>query len=482
MSQLLCDTPIKGSSPPVVHIPREIRQSNKVSEAYGAALDEHGSVIIVPRHGRNEYVIDPRYAHEVLTDTKNFIFETAVFDRLHLGLLPLSDKETLITGIDSLVKRNVQPQLDAIIEQILPVLQSYFANMANDIRSLSGDSKFVEISDVCHKLQLAVAHAMVVMILGQEHASSKTATHFGMVAAGMAKMTGLNENIDEWTMFPRLWILFTGLSAVFFTIIPTFFFGIAPMLWRSRKIHLEKGLAARHGDFVPLFDILLTRHYHEKSGLAAVRGFLQSAVACVTLIFASIHQTGVMSTWILVKLAQMQDDYLPAIREEWESVNSDGGTLTVKKLSQLTLLDSFIREVMRTKGDLWGPLRYTTRAIRIGPYVLPKNALCFVLVSRAHSNPDEAFDGFRWHKQGRRAVQGSPEFLTFSLGKWACPGRQLAVHEIKILLYMFFSKFDVKLKEGSFRIIDPINTTSIAPEATLLLRLRKDDSSIEISI
>lgn len=481
--QLTSDTSLDGLSPPVIHIPREIRRSSKVNDAYSAALDEHGPVVIVPRHGRNEYVIDHRYAHEVLTDIKNFTFEKAVFDLLHLGFLAVLDNGTFVNDIDTLIEKNVQPRMNGIIDQVVPVFEGYFDRMADEVRSLTRDRKSVEFPDVFHRIQLAVAHAMVVMILGQEHASSKTADHFAAVAVAMANMSGLNENTQEWTMFPQLWVLFNGLSAIFFTIIPRFFFTVTPMLWKARQAHLENGLAARHGDFVPLFDILLAKHYHEKSGLAALAGFFRCIIICVGVIFASIHQTVVAGSWMLIKLTQKQDDYLPAIRQEWESVNRPGESLSVKKLSQLTLLDSFIREVFRTKGDTWGPLRQTTRPVRVGPYVLPKNAMCIVLISRAHRHPDnygtagEVFDGFQWQKDGRAAVQGSPEFLTFGLGRWACPGRQLAIHEIKIVLYMFFSKFDIKLKENSFRIIDHINTTSVAPEATLLLGLRQQDGN-----
>lgn len=114
--------------------------------------------------------------------------------------------------------------------------------------------------------------------------------------------------------------------------------------------------------------------------------------------------------------------------------------------------------------------------------MLPKDAMCIVLISRAHQHPDNygsvgtVFDGFQWQKKRRLAVQGSADFLTFGLGRWACPGRQLAIHEIKILLYLFFSKFDITLKENSFRVKNTINTTSVEPEASFMLRKRQDDS------
>lgn len=78
---------LKGPSPPVIHISSVVRRSDHVINAYNQALDEHGPVIIVPRHGRNEYVIDHRYAQEVLTDTKNFTFEKAAFEFLHFGFI-----------------------------------------------------------------------------------------------------------------------------------------------------------------------------------------------------------------------------------------------------------------------------------------------------------------------------------------------------------------------------------------------------------
>lgn len=478
LPQLTSEASLDAPSPPVVHIPREIRRSNKVNEIYSKALDEHGPVIIVPRHGRNEYVIDHRYAHETLTDTKNFTFEKAVFEILHLGFLALFDNGAFVQDVDSLVEKNVQPRMNAIIEQIFPVFEQYFDRLADDLPDPAFNKTTVEFSDMFHRIQLAVAHAMVVMILGPAHASSIVAGHFAAVAVAMAKMTGLHENTHEWPRLSWLWVLVTGLSAVFFTIIPRFFFHVVPSLWRARNEHLENGLAAKHGQFIPLFDILLAKHYHGTTGLFALAGFFHCAIVCIGVIFASIHQTVVAGLWILIKLTQKQDEYLPALREEWEQVGPAGECLNVKKLTQLTLLDSFIREVLRTKGDTWGPVRQTTQPVRVGPYVLPKGAMCLVLISRAHQHSDNygtegtVFNGFQWAEQGRPAVQGAPEFLTFGLGRWACPGRQLAIHEIKIILYMFFSKFDVKLKGNTYRVTDTINTTSVAPEATFLLRRR----------
>ncbi|KAL6241823.1 hypothetical protein RBB50_011356 [Rhinocladiella similis] len=463
----------EGPSPPVVHIPREIRQSDKVNEAYNQALNENGPVVIVPRHGRNEYVIDHRFAYEVLTDSKNFTFEKAVFDLLHLGFIALFDNGAFVHDVDGIVETSVQTRMAPIVEQVFPVFQSYFNRLADELDD--SEKAMVEFPDIFRRVQLAVAQAMVVMILGNEYSSTTTGTRFADVAVAMARMTGMHENTHEWPWAPSLWVLLNGLSAVFFTIVPQFFFAIVPTIWRNRQSHLENGLAARPGQFVPLLDTLLVKHYHDKTGIRALAGFGWAVVLCVGLIFASVHQTVVAGFWVLIKLAEKQDEYLPAIQEEWNSVAPDQ-KLSVKKLNELVLLDSFIREVLRTKGDTWGPVRQTTRPVRVGPYVLPKNAMCLVLIARAHQHPDNygsagtTFEGFQWQKKQRPAIQGNADFLTFGLGRWACPGRQLAIHEIKILTYLFFSRFDIKVKDGSFRILNTINTTSVPPEATFLLR------------
>ncbi|KAF4986438.1 hypothetical protein FGRMN_10831 [Fusarium graminum] len=485
-TQLTSEVSLDAPPPPIVHIPSEVRRSIKVNEIYSKALDKHGPVICVPRHGRKEYVIDHRYAQEVLTNTENFTFEKAVFDLLHLGFLAIFDNGTFVHDIDTLVEKNVQPRMNSIIREIFPVFREYFDRMEDELPTCASEKTFVEFADIFYRLQLAVAHAMVVMVLGHTHASSATASHFAAVAIAMANMTGMHENTHEWTHFPWLWILSNGFSAIFFTIIPRFFWHIVPSLWKTRKVHLEQGLAVRHGEFTPLFDILLAKHYHGKTGILALVGFMRCAIICVGVIFASIHQTVVAGFWMLITLTQKQDEYLPAIREEWESINPAGEELTVKKLTQLKLLDSFIREVFRTKGDTWGPVRQTTKDVRVGSYVIPKGSMCIVLISRAHQHPDNygdqgsTFNGFQWATYDRPAVQGNPEFLTFGLGRWACPGRALAIHEIKIILYFFFSKFDTKLKANTFRVTNTINTTSVAPEATLLLRRRLSADSASL--
>lgn len=478
--QLTLGTSLDGPHPPVVNIPAEVRRSYKVNDAYSKALDQHGPVIMVPRHGRNEYVIDHRYASVLLTDTKRFNFDKAVFDLLHFGFIAVADNGVFVNDIDQAVEGNVQPRMNAIIAKIFPVFRQYFDRMEDEVPKPAETKEYTTINDMFSRMQLAVAHAMVVMVVGEEHAGPELAGHFAAVAVAMARMTGMDESTDEWTWFPKLWVLFNGLSAVFLTIVPRFFFTVAPLLWKTRREHLANGLAARHGIHVPVFDLLLVKHYHEKQGLWALLGFFRCLIIVIGLIFASIHQTVVGGMWQLIKLTEKQDEYLAAIRAEFEAVVPPGELMTVPKLAQLRLLDSFIREVFRTKGDCWGPVRETTQPVRVGPYVIPKGAMCIVLIGRAHQHPDnygpdgKKFDGTQWVEKGKPASQTSHDYLPFGHGRWACPGRHLAIHEIKIMLYFLFTKFDIKLRANTYRVKNTINTTTVAPEATFLVRRRAE--------
>ncbi|KAK8024334.1 cytochrome P450 [Apiospora rasikravindrae] len=477
--------------PPVVHIPYEVRSSPHVNAAYDSALDQHGPVVVIPRHGRRDHVLDHRYIRQALVaDPESFSFEKGAAELLNLGFVSAwGDNTAYIHDIHNLVAKNVQPRLGGIVEHLAPAIQGQLELIKTvDGTTIGGcdeeQKDFAECPDLFDQIQLAVAQAMVVLILGESHAASPImAKHFSAVAVGMADLAGTHESTHAWARFPRLWAFWNALSAAFLIILPTILFGIAPALWKTRHEHLANGLAAqqrqRQGDFTPLFDVALAQHCGDKpSGLA----FLHCLTLCVSIIWASVHQTVVAALWTLVRLVQEQDEYLPAIRREWESVvdapGSGGGVrrLSAKKLGQLVLLDSFIREVMRTRGDTLGCVRQTTRPVQVGPYVIPAKAMCMMPISRAHQHPDNygttggVFDGFQWQKLGRQATQIGPDFLTFGLGKWACPGRQLAVHEIKIVLYALLSRFDIRLSENTFLVPNTINTASVAPVATLLLR------------
>lgn len=93
-------------------------------------------------------------------------------------------------------------------------------------------------------------------------------------------------------------------------------------------------------------------------------------------VFASVHQTAAVAVWVMYELA-VRREYIPAIREELliisDSIDSSGvHRLSYEALRRATVLDSFIREVLRLKGDTIGVMRGTTNDVKLGGYTIPK--------------------------------------------------------------------------------------------------------------
>ena len=151
--------------------------------------------------------------------------------------------------------------------------------------------------------------------------------------------------------------------------------------------------------------------------------------------------------------------------------------------------------MLRTNSSLFAPVRYTTEPVRVGTYLIPKDALvapyseCSVslpscsaadaqhAVKRAHELGDGAagkgasFDGRQWLGV-KAAVTGDAAFITFGLGRWACPGRQLAIAELKMITGILFAHYDVELDGDELVPGDAMNRTSVGPTNTARIRKR----------
>jgi len=115
-------------------------------------------------------------------------------------------------------------------------------------------------------------------------------------------------------------------------------------------------------------------------------------------IFASVHQTAAVAVWVMYELA-VRREYIPAIREELliisDSIDSSGvHRLSYEALRRATVLDSFIREVLRLKGDTIGVMRGTTDDVKLGDYTIPKG-VGRVLKLAGHANLTMCYSSIR---------------------------------------------------------------------------------------
>lgn len=104
-----------------------------------------------------------------------------------------------------------------------------------------------------------------------------------------------------------------------------------------------------------------------------------------------------------------------------------------------------------------------------------------VILFTQHENGDLfddplTFDSERALRASKPAHMASENYLTFGLSRWACPGRFLAVAEMKLLVASLLYSYDVRLENDTYSVRDPITTTAVAPIGTLLLDRRQSSS------
>lgn len=157
-------------------------------------------------------------------------------------------------------------------------------------------------------------------------------------------------------------------------------------------------------------------------------------------------------TWTTFYLA-LRPDSQNDIRDEITSIldkNSKEGTpVNYWDLKNAVVVDSFIREVLRMKNDSVNLVRSSVKDTEMGGYIIPKGCLLSGSQNCIHltrspgymvypmtyqsyrsteflADPD-VFDAKRWIGTRKSANTTGPGYLAFGIGKWACPGRFLAV-------------------------------------------------------
>jgi len=184
----------------------------------------------------------------------------------------------------------------------------------------------------------------------------------------------------------------------------------------------------------------------------------------VAVNFASIFTTSLVFRLVLYRLLG-HPEYIEPLREEAEAAVAEAGW-TKAGMDKMHKIDSFIRETHRLSD--FGILGVTRLALRPFTFsngvTIPAGTIVALPLFTIHRdeeiypNPHE-FDGFRFsklrEKEGDAAgarhqtVTASAEYLTFGLGRHTCPGRFLAVNEIKALLAHILVTYDVKFEEGT---------------------------------
>ncbi|KAB8212158.1 cytochrome P450 [Aspergillus parasiticus] len=166
--------------------------------------------------------------------------------------------------------------------------------------------------------------------------------------------------------------------------------------------------------------------------------------------------------WTMFQLA-LHPEYQDIIRREihdlthCDSIPTPISELDMRTLRKASCTDSFIREVLRMKGDAVNLARMARKDVQLGDYTIPKG-------------DPKRFDGMRWVEKQKAASTKDLRHLSFGLGRWACPGRFLAVAEIKLAVFALFADTRLELVGGRYNVANGVDVTGNPPEGELVFK------------
>ncbi|RFU26810.1 hypothetical protein B7463_g9530, partial [Scytalidium lignicola] len=158
-----------------------------------------------------------------------------------------------------------------------------------------------------------------------------------------------------------------------------------------------------------------------------------------------------------------QPEYIDELRQEAREAIQLGGTIAVDKLFKI---DCFLKESQR----LTPVILITMNRIVTKPYVfkasgipMPVGTLTVAATSAIATDPDtfgdnaKEFDGRRFerlrldnkpHESALKMGMATEDSLGFGFGSQACPGRFLAVNQMKLVIAKLLVNYNLTLQKG----------------------------------
>ncbi|KAG0337816.1 hypothetical protein BG000_004914 [Podila horticola] len=390
-----------------------------------------------------------------------------------------SNKELDNRTIHELVRDNISPNLPTFTPRIVEQLEIHLERCLGKC-----NEKLVE-NPLKSVLQEMIAGAMANVFVGPEVAKSRKVidtfisctTDFGKVLGN-----GLRRK-SVWRTFTTRAKYRTSLLNPMEKHIHVMVEATTPVILERRRLEAEAVAAGR--EYVRPDDILqrLLDNFDKYN-------FTDQEDVCghlLILVLASVHTTSDTSTNLLYYLAafpQYQDqlfaeqqevlDGEQREREELRKKRLEAGEeigedldpahdrdLTAAAIKKMVHMDSFVREVFRYRTER---LTLTHRARKdvtlSNGMVIYKGNNAIINMKSAHQSPDQGedvaeFRPWRFVGKPKAATKAGNDFLPFGMGRHACPGRFLAIQELKTVGVLMISKY------SKIEIQDPSKTKKI---------------------
>jgi cytochrome P450 len=166
-----------------------------------------------------------------------------------------------------------------------------------------------------------------------------------------------------------------------------------------------------------------------------------------TMLLAGEDTTSNTLAWMLY-LLQRNPVALQKARDEVLSIAPDPAAFTIEQMDALDYLDACAQEAMRLKPVApFLPLEALRDSV-IGDVRIPKGGLVWCVmrndsVSESHVAQASQFDPERWLRRDEGAMNKHVS-MPFGAGVRTCPGRYLALLEIKLASAMLLSSFNIR--------------------------------------
>ncbi|KAJ5735491.1 Cytochrome P450, partial [Penicillium malachiteum] len=211
----------------------------------------------------------------------------------------------------------------------------------------------------------------------------------------------------------------------------------------------------KQGNFEPSENpVEIFRWLYESSILRQRWTYSEVIGEMLLLQFAFIYTTAYALYGALAELSR-RPEYIPALREEIETIISEMGT-TLPACDKMVLLDSFLKECQR----LHPPAAVSAHRVCVTSLQLSNGVVLkpgthvgvpsgWIQRSSPSYTDPEIFDGFRFAKHraagtsNSKLVDLSSDYLVFGMGVHACPGRWMASALLKMVFAHLILRFDL---------------------------------------